>query len=834
STPPDGRRAGAAWVAATGAFLLIAAATVFIAVRWDEVPEAAKLALVGALTGAFLAGGRALRRTLPATGDVLFHLGAFLVPVDVAGLCLRLDLGWRTVVLTEGAVGAVVLGALAVAGGSVVMAWGAAASVMVLAGGVAAVTPLPAPLLLAAAAVVASLHQRPPLAVAGAAAAGLAPVTGALVTTALLNANGPGPGVLEELGLGGRAAALAAIVSSAIAAVVIGREAVRRHDLSLVALAGVCLTTGAATTWVNASPPREVSFLAGPALFLLVQAVTMLSQRDPFWGRPARVFALCTEVFAALVAAPLALAFVLVAPFTDEGFDLFSDGPGWTPEPAAGVAWALLAVGWLLASWRRQDPQPSPLAALCSAVANPRTVAFLTTSAAAALVVGTGSTIATAVGLLVMAVGLVVAGGNLAQPSRVAAAAAATVAGAACALWAPFVVAVSYPLGSLPVALGGAAVLGLAALPWASAARGWVSAHLATAGSLLAFCGCAIAREEIGLVAAMLTAVTAAWALAYLVERVSPLAANVVRASMAAGVVGTLGGSFTEIAAVATAATLLFALDAARNDEPLIAIGAGLGATLMIGAACGVSGLDAAISGLVLCSSAAVFAGLALVYPERWRPPFLAGAAAALTAGLPLAAADPARLAECLLVVGGLGVLAGVLTRNGILGHAGGGVALVGLGLHLTLDGVTASEAFVAPVALQLLVAGWQLCRRADPPSSWVAFGPAIALLGAAALGERLGGGEAWHSLVAGAVGVAAVAAGGWRRLAGPLFLGTGLVVAVTVLESLNTLAGIPTWAWLAVGGTTLLATGIALERSATTPVEAGRRLVDVVEERFS
>jgi len=36
------------------------------------------------------------------------------------------------------------------------------------------------------------------------------------------------------------------------------------------------------------------------------------------------------------------------------------------------------------------------------------------------------------------------------------------------------------------------------------------------------------------------------------------------------------------------------------------------------------------------------------------------------------------------------------------------------------------------------------------------------------------------------------------------------------------------------VGGTTLLAAGIALERSATTPVEAGRRLVDVVDERFS
>lgn len=56
----------------------------------------------------------------------------------------------------------------------------------------------------------------------------------------------------------------------------------------------------------------------------------------------------------------------------------------------------------------------------------------------------------------------------------------------------------------------------------------------------------------------------------------------------------------------------------------------------------------------------------------------------------------------------------------------------------------------------------------------------------------------------------------------------------MTVLESLTTLAGVPTWAWLAAGGATLLCAGVALERSATSPVEAGRRLVDVVDDRFS
>ena len=64
TTTPN--RTGATWVAGTGAFLLLAATALFVAVRWDDIPGAAKLGIVGALTGAFLLGGRALARTLPA------------------------------------------------------------------------------------------------------------------------------------------------------------------------------------------------------------------------------------------------------------------------------------------------------------------------------------------------------------------------------------------------------------------------------------------------------------------------------------------------------------------------------------------------------------------------------------------------------------------------------------------------------------------------------------------------------------------------------------------------------------------------------------------------
>jgi len=94
-------------------------------------------------------------------------------------------------------------------------------------------------------------------------------------------------------------------------------------------------------------------------------------------------------------------------------------------------------------------------------------------------------------------------------------------------------------------------------------------------------------------------------------------------------------------------------------------------------------------------------------------------------------------------------------------------------------------------------------------------------------------GGAGWHALVAGAVATVAVAVGGARRLAGPLLAGTLLLGALVVNETLSMTAGAPTWMWLAAGGTTLLVSGVLMERRGIGPVEGGRRLVDIVRESF-
>src|SRR4051794_37758028 len=96
--PPDRSRAGAVWVTALGAFLLFAAAGVFVAVQWDHIPDAFKLAVLGALSGGFLVAGRRLRPTLPAAGSVLYHLGTFLIPVVSAAVAVNQQASWPTIV----------------------------------------------------------------------------------------------------------------------------------------------------------------------------------------------------------------------------------------------------------------------------------------------------------------------------------------------------------------------------------------------------------------------------------------------------------------------------------------------------------------------------------------------------------------------------------------------------------------------------------------------------------------------------------------------------------------------------------------------------------------
>jgi hypothetical protein len=200
--------------------------------------------------------------------------------------------------------------------------------------------------------------------------------------------------------------------------------------------------------------------------------------------------------------------------------------------------------------------------------------------------------------------------------------------------------------------------------------------------------------------------------------------------------------------------------------------------------------------------------------------------------GLALAAHQPSAFADAVMITSGIGLAASV-ERGRLDGMLVSGLVMTGgIWLRLADAEVVASEPYILPVAVLLLGAG--LRARSIGTSSWIAYGPVIALFGGAALAERASGGPGWHALVAGTVGIVAVAAGGYRRLAAPLFLGTGLLVALVGYETLAITAALPTWTWLAAGGAVLLTAGIAMERHDLGPLETGRRLVDVVDEHFA
>ncbi|MBA3510019.1 MAG: hypothetical protein H0T19_08005 [Thermoleophilaceae bacterium] len=831
-TQASTKRAAATWIAGTGAFLLLAAATSFVAGRWDQLPDAGKLAVLGFLTGAFLAGGRRLRSSFPATGDALFHLGAFLLPIDLAAINLRIGMGWRGLLLAEGLLAAVAFGCMAAWSRSVVLSWAALAGVVAAAAGVAGVSPVPAALVLALAGLVAHVASRHPsgasampacrAAISWSVVAGLAPLVGVVISEALRSAGTEvGRGVLVELGLAGRAQSLLAVVTGAVVALVLAREATSRRDLGLAAVAGVSVATGAVTTWVAADPGVTLTYQALAAAFLAFELATLLVRHDPFWSRPARWVTGGAEALAGTFGSLVALSAAGLALLWAEAFG------GWNGDAGAGVSITLMALAWLVAALRRLPARPPFGSVVVRALGHPLGVLAVVT-AAAVVPVATGSLGATSVALLVAAALLAAAGTEVALGVAVMMA-----AGAPSLAWLSPALAAAVA-AACALVMAGAAV-GRSPLPGSDEA---VAAHV------LAVVACASAAQAVLFLAsgpdrgpALSMMVVALWALAPVLDRGRLSLGDVARVAVAAPALVAVGLRPGPALVVASLAAMAYAFEAVRLQRPLVGLGAAAAIQLVVLHGCRLAGLSIAEAGLVLCIAAAVWSGLAALAPIRWRPPFLAATCGGVVAGILLAAYEPRMLANALIVSGGLGIAAGVVSGRASVGHGGGVVMVAGIMAHLIQSDVTALEAYAAPVAAQLTVIGWHLRSRRLPAgaevSSWPAYGPGVALLGGSAFAERLAGGPGWHALVAGVVGVAAVAVGGWRRLAGPLMLGTGLVTSVTVVESLPALAGVPTWGWLATGGTFLLLVGLTLERSETSPVVAGRRLVDVIGERF-
>jgi hypothetical protein len=564
-----------------------------------------------------------------------------------------------------------------------------------------------------------------------------------------------------------------------------------------------------------------------------------------FWRGPTRVVAITAQIVA-INAVTWTAALVLLAPFYESGF--ISDSPIVHGNLANGTSLGVLAVAWLVSGLRRTMPEraSSPdfeshgtgfrssdsrkagdlVRGVVAAAVHPLVVLPVGLAFVAAVGLGTGLAVPTALALVAFAAVALLWGNAFGQ-----------LVGTSFGLWAPIVVGVSHPRWIAVVGAGAAVALAECAVKRARAARPASldpGAVVMTVGALCVAVGSALgslATANHGVAVAI--AVIATWALAVDLDRARvPALGDIARVAMLFGLAATpLRPAVAIIPLAVTAA--LFALDAIRLDRPWLACGAAVAVQPLIAAAATTAGLTRPQVGVALALAAIVWAGMAGLVKVRWQQPLAGAAGLGLLGGLAFAIGNAEAVSAVLLIAGGLGIGAAIFQRSPVLGHFGGGLMTVGLVIHFVHGGVVASEPYLAPIALHLVVAGY-FARRANNLSSWVAYGPAVVILGGAAVTERLNGGAGWHALIAGAVGLVAVLVGGERRLAGPLFLGTGLLVTTTFVEVMGQLAGVPTWAWLAAGGSVLLAAGVAMERADTTPIDATRRLVDAVTDNFN
>jgi hypothetical protein len=821
SVQESGRRTGATWVAATGAAMILAAATVFVAVRWHQIPDLGKFAILLAITGSCFTGGLALRRTLSATGSVLVHLGALLVPVNLAAANLQLELDWRSLLLVEGLVTLAVFAGTARLVRSGVLTVAATGSGLAIAGGIGALSAIPAPFVVAVASGALVLAGRfasragrrfERHAIGAACASAIAPIS--VFAFELFTFRGEqiiGRGVAADLGVLDASAAWS-LTTAALLAVVIGVGARRRDQVALVAFAAVGAATHGYAAWSSLDVDGAARWVSAASMFVLIELASLAARRDPFWRSISRRAAIAAEALSApVVVTALGVALTRLGPNLEFGTDN-------TALPAS--AFGLLAIGYLLSGFHSVDIDRGAFAQWRTATDAWRDLP-VAVCALAAIAISAPAERTVAIGAL--ALGAIWFGSR-----RTASVFANGLMGYA------VISVASRPYDALAVGAAAAAIGVFAAIDGRRRDRPDAQITALVAIALFGI-GTLAVGSGIGVVDATTILVAGCLLLAFALDHVDPRIGNVARGTGAASILWLIVLPPSSVVIPSFVLIGAAIIDALCSRQPIRAAISAVPIAQLQFAAASALGLTLAESGLALIASAFVWLGVGMLVDGRWRQPVLAVGALSGALGVVLAMTTLATAGLALIGLGTVALAGGVLQRIEPLQHGAGIVITVGVWLVLGAQDVGVAEAFLAPIAAHLLISGIVLRQRAPRGeiSSWLAYVPGIVMLVAPALLERFSGGSATHALFAGAIGAIAVAVGGWWRQLGTLFVGTLCVAIVTLHETFDAGVDVPTWVWLAAGGTSLLAAAVAMERRDASPVEAGRRIVDVLSSRF-
>jgi hypothetical protein len=303
----------------------------------------------------------------------------------------------------------------------------------------------------------------------------------------------------------------------------------------------------------------------------------------------------------------------------------------------------------------------------------------------------------------------------------------------------------------------------------------------------------------------------------------------------ALAVVATIPREHQPLAALgfATMAVAWWCLDAWFRRSAVPAAFAAVGAPIVTATLLLSLGLAGVSVGVGLAVGAVILVGVALGLDLGLRPFLFLAATIHLAVALGLTVHSGGAAGIVLTIAGILVITVGLFDNVPSALPTGTVLAIVGSWITLGGFGVQLVEAYVAPVAVLWAVVG-VISRRRHGSSSWVADFPAFAWLGGSALMARLYGESGWHAVFAGAVAIVAIAVGSQLRLAGPLLGGSILLALVSINETVRVSAGVPTWFWLATGGLTLLGTGVTMELRGLGPIESGRHLIELIDERYN
>lgn len=842
------RATAATWVAATGALLLLVATGTFLAVSWDVLGMTARVAVVASITAAAIVGGHRLRPLLPAVGAVLFHLGALLLPVDALGLALQLDLSVAAAWMLTGAVTVLALPPLAVAGRSRVLAGAAVVGVPVFATGLGLEGTADPALVVAAVGFVALATTALPgtrvaqvwraAPVALAATSVLLPLIAVVLDVSL--AQGQIVAAIRSAGWAPSSWALPTVVGVLAVATVAARAELTRSR-RLAALTPVIAAVGAVVALLPESTPRLAWLLAGPLLLLVAEVVAMIADEDRTWGPLTHGIAVVLEVVAALTA--VAVVQLVVAPQA-------SVGSGTDGELAVALTVATVAlVAGALRRWSWGGPLDGVGVTLAGGVVL-FAAAAVTVALPAARTPVTAAVLLTSVaaGVLLTGAFRVDAEGIARWSEGAAAVVAATLAVLACgAAWDTVV--------ALPVAVIAAPLVGLYLRSllahdhrWARPVTAVVAPVAALSSTLLAGDGGLVPNVAAGhlqaLVLQIAIAGVATLGLAATIDRL-PWAADGVRGLAVVILVVALDSSYVTgtarvevvtgaqwnalqflrpipaLLVVLGPAAVWLVLDAWRTRRTAVAVLAAPVVVRLLASVIVGFGVGPVVLGAVLLGAGLLALTVALTArPRQVRAALGVVAAIAAVPGWFLIGATEEAQAIALIALGAVGVVIGIVRRSQLIGHGGGILAILGIWLLLDLRGVTATDLWMLPVAVQLAAAGTR-ARRLRTVSSWVIDVPPLLIVAIPAIAERLTGGPGYHTLLAGAVAMLAVIHGGAAGRGGPLTSGSVVLVTVVVVETVAYAALVPTWAWFAVAGTVLLGAAVLIERRGLSPGQA-------------